>query len=172
MVQRNLQLLLAVRLSFPSIPVAPIWRSRLKRNLSFWQDIGRTGSATEQEAWKAEVPSFDQLYMLLSQTIEAISFVLLLVDYKIGDVVAGSIILFRSVSHCSLTVIYGSCEKQRQAMVATLTHSDLITTGNGRDTARVLLNTVINQEISYQISVDTTGEILQPRCGSLCSADC
>jgi hypothetical protein len=27
--------------------------------------------------------------MLLSQTIEAISFVLLLVDYKIGDVVAG-----------------------------------------------------------------------------------
>lgn len=47
----------------------------------------------EQEAWKAEVASFEQLYMLLSQTIEAISFVLLLVDYKIGDVVAGSITL-------------------------------------------------------------------------------
>ena len=106
MVQRNLQLLLAVRLSFPSIPVAPIWRSRLKRNLSFWQDIGHTGSTMEQEAWKAEVPSFDQLYMLLSQTIEVISFVLLLVDYKIGDVVAGSISLFCSVSHCSLVFVY------------------------------------------------------------------
>jgi nuclear pore complex protein Nup155 len=43
----------------------------------------------EQEPWKAEVASFEQLYMLLSQTIEAISFVLLLVDYKMGDVVAG-----------------------------------------------------------------------------------
>ena len=109
--------------------------------------------------------------MLLSQTIEVISFVLLLVDYKIGDVVAGSISLFCSVSHCSLVFVYGSCDKQTQATVSTLTHSDLITTGKGRDTARALLNTVINQQISYQISVDAISEILQQRCGSFCSAD-
>jgi hypothetical protein len=41
----------------------------------------------------------------------------------------------------------------------------------GRDTARALLNTVINQQISYQISVDAISEILQQRCGSFCSAD-
>jgi len=56
-------------------------------------------------------------------------------------------------------------------MIATLTYSDLITTTKGRDAARVLLNTVINQQISYQISVDAISEILQQRCGSFCSAD-
>jgi len=121
--------------------------------------------------WKAEVASFEQLYMLLSQTIEAISFVLLLVDYKIGDVVAGSIILFCSSSHRSLTAVSGSCDKQTQATIATLSYSDLITTAKGRDAARALLNTVINQQISYQISVDAISEILQQRCGSFCSAD-
>jgi nuclear pore complex protein Nup155 len=71
----------------------------------------------------------------------------------------------------SLTLIYGSCDKQTQDTIASLTYSDLITTGKGRDAARALLNTVINQQISYQISVDAISEILQQRCGSFCSAD-
>lgn len=78
---------------------------------------------------------------------------------------------FSSCIHRSLTLIHGSCDKQTQDTIATLTYSDLITTAKGRDAARALLNTVINQQISYQISVDAISEILQQRCGSFCSAD-
>ena len=67
--------------------------------------------------------------------------------------------------------MYDSCDKQTQDTIATLTYCDLITTTKGRDAARALLNTVINQQISYQISVDAISEILQQRCGSFCSAD-
>lgn len=67
--------------------------------------------------------------------------------------------------------MYNSCDKQTQDTIATLTYCDLITTTKGRDAARALLNTVINQQISYQISVDAISEILQQRCGSFCSAD-
>jgi hypothetical protein len=67
--------------------------------------------------------------------------------------------------------MYDSCDKQTQATIATLTYCDLITTTKGRDAARALLNTIINQQISYQISVDAISEILQQRCGSFCSAD-
>ena len=42
----------------------------------------------EQEAWKGEASSMGQLEDLLAQTIEGISFVMFLIDYKISDVVA------------------------------------------------------------------------------------
>ncbi|KIM34387.1 hypothetical protein M408DRAFT_94881 [Serendipita vermifera MAFF 305830] len=108
--------------------------------------------SVEQEAWKGEAVAMNQLEDLLSQTIEAINFVLFLIDYKISDVIA-------------------SCEKQIQDATSRLTYASLITTKQGRDVARSLLNAVINQQLSYQIGLDAISEILQQRCGSFCSAD-
>lgn len=42
----------------------------------------------EQEAWKAEQSSVSQLLSLLGRTIEAISFVLLLTDHRIGELIS------------------------------------------------------------------------------------
>ena len=88
----------------------------------------------EQEAWKGEAASMEQLEDLLQQTIEAINFVLFLIDYKISDVIA-------------------SCDRQTQDATSRLTYIDLITTKAGRDVARSLLNAVINQQLGHQIGV-------------------
>ena len=45
-------------------------------------------STNDQEAWKIEQTSAAQLHSLLSRTIEAISFVLLLMDYNLGELAA------------------------------------------------------------------------------------
>lgn len=76
----------------------------------------------------------EQLEDLLLQTIEAINFVLFLIDYKISDIIA-------------------SCDKLTQDTTARLTYADLITSKAGRDVARSLLNAVINQQLSHQIGV-------------------
>ncbi|KAF7320066.1 Nucleoporin [Mycena kentingensis (nom. inval.)] len=106
----------------------------------------------EQEAWKAEQTSVAELLMLAARTIEALSFVLLLNDYKLGDLVA-------------------KCDADSQKLLASLTYEDLITTQNGMTISRALVNVVIDQQIGQQISVDTISEVLQHRCGSFCSTD-
>ncbi|KAF8527887.1 nucleoporin [Hysterangium stoloniferum] len=113
---------------------------------------GNSRATAEQEAWKAENASAAGLKVLVSQTIEAISFVLLLQDYGLPQVAAlcGDAIFRRLI---------------------TLRYCDLITTKDGRDVARALVTAVINQQIAQQTSVDTISEVLQSRCGSFCSLD-
>ncbi|KII93895.1 hypothetical protein PLICRDRAFT_36114 [Plicaturopsis crispa FD-325 SS-3] len=112
----------------------------------------RTAPGGEQEAWKAEQSSVAQLQTLLTRSIEAISFVLLLNDYRLGELI-------------------GQCEPDIQKLIASLTFEDLITTQNGMTISRSLVNVVIDQQIGQQISVDTISEVLQQRCGSFCSTD-
>ncbi|KIL70918.1 hypothetical protein M378DRAFT_95691 [Amanita muscaria Koide BX008] len=107
---------------------------------------------TDQEAWKAEQSSVSELLSLLTRTIEALSFVLLLNDYRLGDL----------IQHC---------DPEIQKIVVSLTFEDLITTQNGLTVSRALVNVVIDQQIGQQISVDTISEVLQQRCGSFCSTD-
>ncbi|KAJ7492694.1 nucleoporin [Mycena latifolia] len=56
-------------------------------------ETGNTRSAvSEQEAWKAEQISVSELLSLSTRIIEALSFVLLLNDYKLGELVAKYVI--------------------------------------------------------------------------------
>ncbi|KAL6309880.1 nucleoporin [Sparassis latifolia] len=112
----------------------------------------RSSTASEQEAWKAEQSSVSELLSLLGRTIEAISFVLLLSDHQLGDI----------VKHC---------DSETRQMVTSMTFEDLITSQNGVTGSRALVNVIINQQIGQQISVDTISEVLQQRCGSFCSTD-
>ncbi|KAF7796400.1 hypothetical protein EIP86_007577 [Pleurotus ostreatoroseus] len=112
----------------------------------------RSATANEQEAWKAEQGSVSQLLTLLGRTIEAISFVLLLTDHHIGELIS-------------------QCEPSIQKMIAGLTFEQLVTAQEGVTASRALVNVVINQQIGQQISVDTISEVLQQRCGSFCSTD-
>ncbi|RPD63049.1 nucleoporin [Lentinus tigrinus ALCF2SS1-6] len=112
----------------------------------------RSAAANEQEAWKAEQSSVSQLLGLLGRAIEAISFILLLSDHHLGEL----------ISHC---------EPDIQKLVSSLTFEDLITSDKGVTASRSLVNVIINQQIGQQISVDTISEVLQQRCGSFCSTD-
>lgn len=109
-------------------------------------------TVADQEAWKAEQVSVSEIQALLTRTIEALSFVLLLNDYRLGDL----------ISHC---------EAEIQKLIASQTFEDLITTQNGMTISRALVNVVIDQQIGQQISIDTISEVLQQRCGSFCSTD-
>lgn len=106
----------------------------------------------DQVAFKAEQDSLDALRSLLSRTLEAVSFVLLLIDYRMPSLVH-------------------RCQPQVQASLLELTYADLVTSKQGRDTARVLVEAVIDAQISAQVSIDAVADVLQERCGSFCNAD-
>ncbi|GAA5823999.1 hypothetical protein JCM11251_003374 [Rhodosporidiobolus azoricus] len=113
-------------------------------------DSSRAGH--NASAYAAEQNSLSALRLLLTQSVEAISFVLLLIDYKLADIVA-------------------ACTPELQQQLAGLTYAELLTTKVGRDVARGLVSAVINQQIGRHLSVDAISETLQQRCGSFCSAD-
>ncbi|KAL8279152.1 hypothetical protein RQP46_008408 [Phenoliferia psychrophenolica] len=108
--------------------------------------------AGQDEAYAAEQASLANLQRLLVRADEAISFILLLTDHNIGDI----------VSTCSDTL---------QSLLQSLTYQSLITSSEGRDVARDLVRALINQQIKRQLSVDAISDNLQQKCGSFCSAD-
>ena len=71
---------------------------------------------------------------LLTRTIEALSFVLLLTDYNMSELVA-------------------KCEPQIQKMFAEQTFGNLITKKEGMEVSSALVNVVIDQQIGQQLSV-------------------
>ncbi|KAL7424377.1 hypothetical protein Q5752_000059 [Cryptotrichosporon argae] len=100
-------------------------------------------------AWDQEELSLHSLQLLLKQAVEAISFVLLLSDYKLPDIIA-------------------RCDLNTQSTLASLTFQSLLTSAGGRDVARRLVTTLIEQQIGQELGIDTLSEILQQRCGSFC----
>ncbi|KAI0304810.1 nucleoporin [Russula brevipes] len=106
----------------------------------------RAAPASDQEAWKAEQKSVAELQALLARTIEGVSFFLLLIDHRIGELIG-------------------------QYAYASMTFEELITGQNGVTASRAVVNVIIDQQIGQQIAVDTISEILQTRCGSFCSTD-
>ncbi|CEQ42380.1 SPOSA6832_04172, partial [Sporobolomyces salmonicolor] len=109
-------------------------------------------SSPSSAAYQAEQASLGSLRLLLTQSVEAISFILLLIDYQLPEIVA-------------------SCAPELQKQLLELTYAELLTSKRGRDVARGLVSAVINQQIGRHLSVDAISETLQQRCGSFCSAD-
>ncbi|KAK4686014.1 hypothetical protein P7C73_g4121, partial [Tremellales sp. Uapishka_1] len=100
-------------------------------------------------AWDQEELSLHGLAVLLKQSVEAISFVLLLLDYKISDVIA-------------------RCDGQLQSTLSSLNFQGLLTAVEGREVARKLVTALIEQQIGQELGIDTLSEILQQRCGTFC----
>ncbi|CED85089.1 Nuclear pore complex, Nup155 component (D Nup154, sc Nup157/Nup170) [Phaffia rhodozyma] len=108
--------------------------------------------SSDLDSWRTEQSSVNALVAMITQAIEAISFVLLLIDYKLPETIS-------------------SCALELQQSFLDLTYQDLLTTVKGRDVARNIVNAVVHQQISQRVSVETISEILQQRCGSFCRAD-
>jgi nuclear pore complex protein Nup155 len=98
-------------------------------------------------AWDQEELSLHGLQTLLKQAIEAISFVLLLNDYKLPDVIA-------------------KCDAQTQSTLGSLTFQGLLTSQGGRDVARTLVTALIELQIGAELGIDNLSAILQQRCGT------
>ena len=94
----------------------------------------RGATTSEQEAWKAEQSSVSQMLSLLTRTIEAISFLLLLIDHRWGELIV-------------------QCDPSVQKSLSEMTFEDLVTSENGVTVSRALVNVVIDQQIGQQISV-------------------
>lgn len=87
-------------------------------------------------AWDQEEASIEGLKLLLKQAIEAISFVLLLADYKLPDVIA-------------------KCDQSTQATLTSLTFQGLLTSQGGRDVARTLVTALIELQIGQELGVSS-----------------
>lgn len=97
-----------------------------------------------------EQSSVLELQSLLTRTIEALSFVLLLNDYRLGE------LIFKYVTcrYICIHALMGSrCEPDVQKLIDSLTYEDLITSQHGMTISRALVNVVIDQQIGQQISV-------------------
>ncbi|WAQ92935.1 hypothetical protein PtA15_17A417 [Puccinia triticina] len=112
----------------------------------------RTAGRTDPAVYNLEQASIVGLRVLLTQAVEALSFVHLLIDYKLSDLLSASP---REVSEILLN----------------LTYREFITGQQGRDCARELVKTLINQQINQSFSVDAISETLQQRCGTFCTSD-
>ncbi len=99
---------------------------------------------------QAEQSSVSQLLSLLARTIEAISFILLLSDHRLGELISQYVLHLR---FAYATHIRASCDPEIQKLVSSLTFEDLITVDKGVTASRALVNVIINQQIGQQISV-------------------
>lgn len=114
---------------------------------------GNAGAAEDEQAmYRAEQASLNALRTLLSQALEALSFVQLLIDHRLSNIIA-------------------ACPPALQKQLLDLTYADLLTTRAGRDAARGLVAAVIDAQIGAQMGIDAVADMLQARCGSFCSAD-
>lgn len=101
--------------------------------------------------YELEQSSMNSMRTLLTQSIEAISFILLLIDHKLTDIIS-------------------SCPEETQKMMSEINYRELIAGQNGRECTRSMVKSLINQQMVGK-SVDGISEILKLRCGTFCSSD-
>lgn len=108
---------------------------------------GSAGAMVVTQAGNKDPYSIPRL--LVQQTIEAIAFIILLIEFNLEMTVA-------------------RCEPDLQAALLNLRYCDLITQKGGREIAKKLVTSLINHQIGQQLSIEAISEKLQERCGSFC----
>jgi nuclear pore complex protein Nup155 len=116
------------------------------------QALGRVGSRQEEIALQGEHRAMTGLVSLIAKTIEGISFVLVLFDERVEDILA-------------------SLPEESRGKVKELTYEALFVTSAGQDLGRELVKAIVNRNIAMGSNVDTVADALRRRCGSFCSAD-
>lgn len=114
--------------------------------------MGRTTSRQDEVELQGENRALTSLLQLLNNIIEGISFVLVLFDERLEDILA----LLPSES---------------QAQVRQLTFEGLFSVGEGKVLARDLVKAIVNRNITKGSNVETVAEALRRKCGSFCSSD-
>ncbi|KAB8266106.1 Non-repetitive/WGA-negative nucleoporin C-terminal-domain-containing protein [Aspergillus pseudonomiae] len=151
----------------PSVPSAKL--QTIQRDLSalqeFFKDnksfieglsgpeaLARVSTKQEETALQAEHRALHSLVQLVSHTIEGISFILVLFDERVDEIVA----------------TLPDDSKQR---FMKLTFEELFSTSKGHDIAKDLVKGIVNRNIAKGSNVETVADALRRRCGSFCSAE-
>jgi len=114
--------------------------------------LGRVSSKQEEVTLQAEHRALHALVVLIDHMIEGISFVLVLFDERIEEIVL-------------------SLPNDVRQQVRNLTYEALFSTGNGRELAKDLVKAIVKRNIAQGSNVEVVAEALRRRCGSFCSAD-
>ena len=133
-------------------------RDFLNANKSFIEGLSgaaalsRVSSKQEEIALQAEHRALHSLMVLIEHMIEGISFVLVLFDERIEEIVL-------------------SLPNEIRQQARNLSYEGLFSSNNGRDLAKELVKGIVNRNIANGSNVETVAEALRRRCGSFCSAD-
>ena len=122
------------------------------QGLNDHQTVSRGISRQDEIANQGEHRAMHSAKELISRIIEGISFVLVLFDNNINDILG----------------VIGDENEQR---AKDLTYEWLFVSNAGRDLAKELVKAIVNRNIASGSNVDTVAEQLRRRCGSFCSAD-
>lgn len=130
----------------------------LTRNKSFIdglagpEALGHVSTKHEEIALQAEHRALHALVILISSMIEGISFVQVLFDERIDEIIL-------------------SLQNERRQQVRNLTFEGLFCSATGKELAKELVKTIVNRNIANGSNVDTVAEALRRRCGSFCSPE-
>ncbi|KAJ9629260.1 hypothetical protein H2204_008900 [Knufia peltigerae] len=122
------------------------------KGLSGPDDLSNASTKDDEIALKGEHRALHSLVKFTSDTIEGLSFVLVLFDEKVAE------------------LIPLLPESSRPGMLK-LTFEELFTTKTGYDLAKELVKAIVNRNIAKGSNVETIAEALRRKCGSFCSAD-
>ena len=115
--------------------------------------LGRASSRQEEVELQGENRALTSLLSLVNNIVEGISFVLVLFEERLEDILA----LLP--------------EQEAQARVRQLTFQGLFSIKEGKDLARELVKAIVNRNITKGSNVETVAEALRRKCGSFCSSD-
>lgn len=122
------------------------------KGLSGPDDLSNTSTKDDEIALKGEHRALHSLVKFTSDTIEGLSFVLVLFEEKVAEIVP----LLPETSRSDFL---------------RLTFEELFTTKKGYDLAKELVKAIVNRNIDKGSNVETVAEALRRKCGSFCSAD-
>lgn len=114
--------------------------------------LGRVSSKQEEVSLQAEHRALHSLQVLINDMVEGISFVLVLFDERIEEIIL-------------------SLPSDTRGQLRSLTYEGLFSTATGKGLAKELVKAIVNRNIANGSNVETVAEALRRRCGSFCSAD-
>ncbi|KAI9892179.1 MAG: hypothetical protein M1814_001638 [Vezdaea aestivalis] len=120
--------------------------------LSGPESLQQATNMQEEIALQAEHRALHSLVVLISNLIEGISFVLVLFDERVDEIIL-------------------SLSAETRRLVQTLTFEALFSSPVGKDVAKDLVKAIVNRNIAKGSNVDTVAGALRRRCGSFCGAN-
>ena len=115
--------------------------------------LGRATSRQEEVELQGENRALTSLLQMVNNIVEGISFVLVLFEERLEDILA----LLP--------------DPQLQARVRQLTFQGIFSVKEGREIARELVKAIVNRNITKGSNVESVAEALRRKCGSFCSSD-
>lgn len=122
------------------------------KGLSGPDDLPQAGSRDDEIAMQGEHRALHSVVKFVANTIEGISFVQVLFEERVQDIVP----LLPEASRPELFK---------------LTYEELFSSKRGFDLAKELVKAIVNRNIAKGSNVETVAESLRRRCGNFCSAD-